>query len=131
MLLLREPKTPKWLDASVAITLLLLAALFLGMIQAIFNKLPSTAFEQRDLKSEYQVALYIIPFFTAGIATNLISSIILNQRDYSNSIPLKEAINRTIWFAWIMLLTLSIGGLLIYAIYKKSRKHHPHNTARK
>ena len=97
LFLIRDPKTPKWLDVFVVMVLVFLAALFLGMIQTIFNMLPDSTTNQRDLRSEYQVALYVIPFFTAGLATNLLSSIISNQRNYNDTMPLKEALKRTAW----------------------------------
>ncbi|MBC3345279.1 hypothetical protein HU811_01350 [Pseudomonas sp. SWRI196] len=122
MFLIRDPKTPKWLDVAVAITLLLLAALFLGLVQSIFNVLPEDTISDRDLKSEYQVALYVIPFFTAGLATNLLSNIILNQRDYTDTMSFYEAARRATWFIWIAFLTSTFVGLLLYVGYKQIEK---------
>lgn len=122
LFVIRDPKTPKWLDVAAALMLLLLAALFLGMLQSIFSILPGETRDEQDLKNQYQIALYLIPFFTAGLATNLLSNVILSQRDYTGTITFFEAAKRTLWALWFTILTLSMGGLLVYVVYKKLTK---------
>lgn len=122
LFIIRDPKTPKWLDVATAIALLLLAALFLGMIQSIFASLPGDTFEERDLKNQYQVALYLVPFFSAGLATNLLSNVILSNRDYTGTMTFYEAAKATIWGIWFAFLTITVFGLLLYVIYKTAMK---------
>lgn len=118
----RDPKTPPWMDVLAAIVLLSLAALFLGMIQSIFNGLPGDTTTEKDLKNQYQVALYLIPFFTAGLATNLLSNVILSRRDYADTLPFQEAVSRVAWAIALTLMISSGVGLLLYAIYKAAQK---------
>lgn len=119
---IRDPKIPKWVDVLAAITLLLLAALFLGMIQSIFNMLPGDTVDERNLKNEYQVALYVIPFFTAGLATNLLSNVILSRRDYTDTMTFHEAVKRALRFVFLAFLASTIVGLFLYVIYKEISK---------
>ena len=117
--LIREPKTPPWLDVAASVMLLLFAALFLGMLQGIYNDLPSLTVKEKDLKTQYQIALYLVPFFTAGLATNILAQVILARRDYAGTITFPEVAAKLLWAIWLVLLTISIFGLIGYVAYKK------------
>jgi hypothetical protein len=116
---IREPKTPPWLDVAASIMLLLFAALFLGMLQAIYNDLPSFTVKEKDLKTQYQIALYLVPFFTAGLATNILAHVILAHRDYTGTITFSEVATKLLWAIWLVMLTVSVVGLMGYVAYKK------------
>jgi len=116
---IRDPKTPPWLDVAASIMLLLFSAMFLGMLQAIYNGLPEISAKERDIKTQYQIALYLVPFFTAGLATNILSNVILAHRDYTGTIPFSEAATKLLWAIWLVILTLSVFGLIVYAAYKQ------------
>ncbi|WP_124362999.1 MULTISPECIES: hypothetical protein [unclassified Pseudomonas] len=116
---IRDPKTPKWMDVAASILLLVWAALFLGMVQSIFGLLPDSTAEERDLRNQYQVVLYLIPFFSAGLATNLLSNVILSQRDYTGTMSFHEAAKKTLWAIWFSCLVVSVVGLVLYVFIKK------------
>lgn len=116
---IRDPKTPKWLDVTASILLLLWAALFLGMVQSILGLLPDATSDDKDLRNQYQVALYLIPFFSAGLATNLLSNVILSQRDYTDTMSFSEAAQKALWAVCLSFLVFSIVGLVMYVFYKK------------
>ncbi|WP_124414791.1 hypothetical protein [Pseudomonas sp. R4-35-07] len=118
---IRDPKTPKWMDVAASILLLVWAALFLGMVQSIFGLLPDSTAEERDLRNQYQVVLYLIPFFSAGLATNLLSNVILSQRDYTGTMSFHEAAKKTLWAIWFSFLVVSVVGLVLYVFIKKIR----------
>lgn len=117
--MIREPKTPPWLDVAASIMLLLFAALFLGMLQAIYNDLPSFTIKEKGLKTQYQIALYLVPFFTAGLATNILAHVILANRDYTGTITFSEAATKLLWAICLVILTVSVVGLMGYVAYKK------------
>jgi hypothetical protein len=116
---IRDPKTPPWLDVAASIMLLLFAALFLGMLQDIYNGLPEFTFKEKDTKTQYQIALYLVPFFTAGLATNILANVILAHRDYTGTMTFFEAASKLLWAVWLIILTISILGLIVYVAYKK------------
>lgn len=116
---IREPKTPPWLDVAASIMLLLFAAFFLGMLQAIYSDLPSFSVKEKDLKTQYQIALYLVPFFTAGLATNILSNVILAHRDYSGTMTFAEVATKLLWAIWLVILTVSVFGLIGYVAYRK------------
>lgn len=93
------------------------------MIQSIFNGLPGDTATEKDLKNQYQVVLYLIPFFTAGPATNLLSNVILSRRNYADTLPFKDAACRVAWAIALGLMSASGVGLLMYAIYKTTQKY--------
>lgn len=119
---IRKPKTPRWLDVAASLMLLMFAALFLGMLQAIYNELPGFTVKDKDIKTQYQIALYLIPFFTAGLATNILANVILAHRDYTGTITFFEAVTKLLWAIWLVILTVSLFGLIGYVVYKKCCK---------
>lgn len=118
LFLIRDPKVPKWADVATSILLLVWAALFMGMVQTILGLLPDSTFEDKDLRTQYQVALYLIPFFSAGLATNLLSNVILSQRDYTGTMSFFEAAQKTLWAICFSFLVISVVGLVLYVFYK-------------
>ncbi|MGZ0714906.1 hypothetical protein [Pseudomonas palleroniana] len=121
---IRDPKTPKWMDVAASILLLVWAALFLGMVQSIFGLLPDRTAEDKDLRNQYQVVLYLIPFFSAGLATNLLSNVILSQRDYTGTMSFYDAAKKMLWVIWCSFLVFSLVGLVLYVFYKKIKSPH-------
>ncbi|MBC5783198.1 hypothetical protein H8N03_09605 [Ramlibacter sp. USB13] len=81
--LIRERDIPRWLDVAASILLLLISAIFLGMTQAILDLLPNKTFQDKDLRTQYQIALLVIPFFTANLATSLMAHALLSDRNYA------------------------------------------------
>jgi len=128
LIAIRDPKTPKWMDVAASILLLLWAALFLGMVQSILGLLPDSSIEDKDLRDQYQVALYLIPFFSAGLATNLLSNVILSQRDYNGTMSFFEAAQKTLWAIWMCFLVSTLVGLVLYVFYKKVRSKEGFST---
>ena len=118
LFLIRDPKVPKWADVATSILLLVWAALFMGMVQTILGLLPDSTFEDKDLRTQYQVALYLIPFFSAGLATNLLSNVILSQRDYTGTMSFFEVAKKTLWAICFSFLVISVVGLVLYVFYK-------------
>ena len=119
LFVIRDPKVPKWLDVATSMLLLVWAAMFLGMVQTLYGLLPDSTFEDKDLRTQYQVALYLIPFFSAGLATNLLSNVVLSQRDYTGTMSFLEAAQKTLWAIWFSCLVISVVGLVLYVFYKK------------
>ncbi len=83
---IRYKNTAKWLDFAAGVQLILFAAFFLGLIGDLVGIIPDTS----NSKSGYQVALLIIPFFTAGIGTNIISNVVLAERNYKDAQKFSE-----------------------------------------
>src|SRR5690606_32099736 len=79
--LIRHPKTPRTLDFLVGIQLIMFAAFFLGLLGDLRGLVP----DGTKLKAGYDVALLIIPFFTAGLGTNIVSHVVLSHRDYEGT----------------------------------------------
>ncbi|MBX9902398.1 MAG: hypothetical protein K2W92_02385 [Alphaproteobacteria bacterium] len=117
--MIRKPKIPKWLDVAASIMLLVFAALCLGMLQTIYNDLPGYTVKQKDLKAQYQIALYLVPFFTAGLATNILAHVILADRDYTGTITFYDAAIKSLQAICFVALALTIFGLMGYVAYKK------------
>lgn len=117
-------KTPKWLDILASITLLIFTALFLGMLKSIVNAIPGDTLQQQDLIAQYETAILIIPFFTAALASNLLSHVILTSRDYSNTISLGQAL-KIVWncIRYILAVSILIPFYFLYYVtcvkYKK------------
>lgn len=90
--LARGGDTPKQVDFLVAISLLILSAIALGILFAVIDSSDEEIYakEIQNLK----IAAFIIPFFTAGIATNIISHIFLHNKIYSKRFSYKE--NKTV-----------------------------------
>jgi hypothetical protein len=116
------------MDVAASILLLLWAALFLGMVQSILGLLPDSTLEDKDLRDQYQVALYLIPFFSAGLATNLLSNVILSQRDYNGTMSFYEAAQKVLWAVWLCFLVSTLVGLVLYVFYKKVRSKEGFST---
>ncbi|WP_312840465.1 hypothetical protein [Delftia tsuruhatensis] len=119
LLMMSTTKTPKWLDILSSIFLLAFAAFFVGLLQSILNAIPKETPQQNDLIAQYQTAILIIPFFTAALASNLLSHVILSNRQYDNTISLWQALQILGKCIIIVLLTISIFGLIFYVAYVK------------
>jgi hypothetical protein len=109
---LRGPKVPPWLDLTCSFALLVLTAIFLGMIESINSVLPDSTYQQKDLIAQYQVALYIVPFFTGGIATNIISHVLLHNRDYAGTVTFRDAAKSAAKGLLLAVLVLSVFGIV-------------------
>jgi hypothetical protein len=114
---LRGPKVPPWLDVSLSVVLLLLSALFLGMIETIKSGLASETPQQKDLVAQYQIALYMVPFFTAGIATNIISHVLLHNRNYAETLTFRDAAIQVVKAIVFAALVASVFGIVFYGLY--------------
>lgn len=114
MWMLRHKDTPWWLDALGAAVLLLIAAMYLGMLFSLQMGLPSNTAKQQELVAEYQVAMLIIPFLTAGIATNILSNIVTHKRAYDEQMPVGVAVQRLLKAVILAALLFSVVGLPLY-----------------
>jgi uncharacterized membrane protein len=117
-------KIPRWLDVLAAILLLLLSAVFLGITQSLLNELSVSASANKELQAQYQVALYLIPFFGAAIASNILSHVLLSQRKYDNTMRLAEAakimlISIAVALLWATVIGLVFHGAYLFLIKKK------------
>ena len=114
---IREPKNPRWLDVWAAILLLLIAGFTAGLIQGLLNDFPTDSIEEKELKVQYQIALLLIPFFTANLATNLLAHAILAKRDYAGQLTFWQAVGRL----FVVLLKASFLitplGIAMYLYY--------------
>ncbi|KAA0692494.1 hypothetical protein DT594_16220 [Halopseudomonas laoshanensis] len=113
--LIRHPKTPRALDFVVGIQLIVFAAFFLGLL----GNLRGLISDDNELKAGYDVALLVIPFFTAGLGTNILSHVVLSDRDYEGTIS-TPAIGKKL-VHWLLILTgILFPPILIgYAVYLK------------
>ena len=122
--LLRGPKIPPWLDLACAVALLLISAMFLGMIESIKTGLPAVTAGQRNMVVQYQVALYLVPFFTAAIATNIVSNVLLHNRDYKGTLSLRDASKAVAKGIFFSILVLSVFGVVFYGLWAWWRDRH-------
>jgi len=116
--LIRDPKTPKALDFIVGVQLIMFAAFFLGLLGDLRGLLP----DGNEIKAGYDVALLIIPFFTAGLGTNILSNLVLGQRDYTGTMTTAEISHKFFYFLIIVVGILIPPLLLGYAIWLKRNK---------
>lgn len=119
MWLLRNKNTPWWVDTVCAVFLLLLSAVYLVMLYSIQSLLPSNTYAQKQLLVNYKVALYIVPFFTAGIATNILSYIITYNRHYESQMSLKDGMKVLGRGLLLIICFCSIIGAPIYMVCVK------------
>ncbi|WP_143759711.1 hypothetical protein [Halomonas sp. TD01] len=116
--LIRDPKTPKALDFIVGVQLIMFAAFFLGLLGDLRGLLP----DGNEIKAGYDVALLIIPFFTAGLGTNIISNLVLGQRDYTGTMTTAEISHKFFYFLIIVVGIVIPPLLLGYSIWLKRNK---------
>lgn len=111
--LIRRPETPRALDFVVGIQLIGFAVFYLGLLGDLRGLIP----DDNELKAGYDVALLIFPFFTAGLGTNIISHVVLSQRDYEGAKSTTE-IGKEIT-RWLVIIVGFIFPpiLLGYAVY--------------
>lgn len=82
---IKDPKTPRWVDFMTAVSFLLFSAIFLGVVTDLQSLLPLDSKNGKSLKTQFTIALTIVPFFTAALASNLLSNLVLSQRDYKDT----------------------------------------------
>lgn len=121
---IRDRKNPRWLDISASILLLLISAFFLGITQAMLPLLPAKTFNERDLITQYQIALLVIPFFTANLATSMMAHAILSDRDYSGQLSALEALKPLGLAMLKALFLLTPIAWVMYLYYKIMVKPH-------
>ncbi|HEN8797520.1 TPA: hypothetical protein U8251_000032 [Pseudomonas putida] len=113
--LIRNPKTSRALDFLVGIQLIVFAAFFLGLLGSLRNLIS----DNNELKAGYDVALLIIPFFTAGLGTNILSHVVLSDRNYEGTISTpvigKKMVRWMLILAGVVFPPILIG----YALYLK------------
>jgi len=78
--------------------------------------------EDNKIKAGYDVALLIIPFFTAGLGTNILSNLVLGQRDYTDTMTTTEMSNKVFQFLIIIIGIVFPPVLLGYAIWLNGNK---------
>jgi len=115
---IRDPKTPKTLDFIVGVQLIMFAAFFLGLLGGLRGLLP----DGNEIKAGYDVALLIVPFFTAGLGTNILSNLVLGQRDYTGTMTTAEISYKSFHFLIILGGVVFPPLLLGYAIWLKRNK---------
>ncbi|MDI5922720.1 hypothetical protein QLQ86_18285 [Halomonas sp. LR5S13] len=116
--LIRHPKTPRALDFIVGVQLIAFAAFFLGLLGDLRELVP----DENKVKAGYDVALLIIPFFTAGLGTNIISHVVLSRRDYEGTVSVNEIGGRVAYWLVVLFGIIMPFVLLIYVIYCKCYK---------
>ena len=115
--LIRDPKTPKILDFIVGVQLIMFAAFFLGLLGDLRGLLPNGS----EIKAGYDVAILIIPFFTAGLGTNILSNLVLGERDYNGTMTTVE-ISHKLFHCLIILVGVVVPPVLLgYAIWLRRR----------
>jgi len=124
-LVIRERKIPRWLDIFVAIVLFIFSAIFLGILSAVRDIIPTISKDGEDLKAAYNIAILIIPFFTASLGTNILAHAILSDRDYSGQMTLKELLLQLATYiakVFISLLPITWLFFAYYSFRVKSRR---------
>lgn len=89
---IKDPKTPRWVDFTTAVSFLLFSAIFLGIVTDLQGLLPLGSKNGKSLKTQFTIALTIVPFFTAALASNLLSNLVLSQRDYKDTYSFGSAV---------------------------------------
>jgi hypothetical protein len=125
--MIRERKNPRWLDVAASFLLLLISAIFLGATQGILDLLPNTTFQDRDLRTQYQVALLVIPFFTANIATSLMAHALLSDRDYAGQLGFWTAVKLLGLTVLKALFILTPVAWVLFACYRLNVKRYKAN----
>jgi hypothetical protein len=122
---IRQRENPRWLDVSVAIILLIFSAFITGILQSLTNIIPDNTLKQKDIKTQYQIAILIIPFFTANIATSLIAHALLSDRIYTGQITFLDFLKK-LWRPFLIIilfpiyaLPLAVLALYYFCIVKK------------
>lgn len=115
--LIKHPKTPRALDFVVGVQLIMFAAFFLGLLGDLRGLLPDGS----EVKAGYDVALLIIPFFTAGLGTNILSHVVLSHRDYENTLSSTEIGRRILHWITILCGLVFPPILMAYAIWQAQK----------
>jgi len=122
MWFIREPKTPRWLDFMTAVMLLIFSALYLATVTDLQSLIPNGGTAEKKLSTSYSIALLVVPFFTAGIATNILSHMVLAERDYDSTAPFTEVAIILLKLALFVLALLTVIPFVAYAGFMWARK---------
>ena len=113
--LIRGSKVPRVLDFLVGVQLIVFAAFFLGLLGSLKGMIP----DGEKVKESYEVAILIVPFFTAALGTNIISHVFLSSRDYDGAISAKEIGRRVGIGAVAVLSCVFPPAIVFYALAVK------------
>lgn len=111
---IRDRKTPRWMDFLTSVMLLLFAALVLGLITDLQTLFSDNSAQERSMKNRYGLSLLIIPFFTAGLATNILSHLVLSERDYAGSDTFLQTMGKLLKTSLFILGFATVIPLVIY-----------------
>lgn len=93
----KENNTPKWLDILCGITLIITSAIFTYVLQELFPIAIASASSnesKENIKTIVNLSVFIIPFSSAAVGSNLISHALTAERDYSIEHPINKQIRR-------------------------------------